>query len=302
MSSNCFEECEVCLGVEECGRCKEGFYLEGSMCRVCYATCKSCVGGLSTNCLSCPSDYLLNPDKTCRNYCAAGYYVDSQLKCVRCPYECEACNSPDQCIACIANMYLMDYQCLNFCPDKTWNDSGKCSFCDTKCKTCDGPAASNCLECADAYYSIDGVCTRCDEGTYYNEGQCKPCNSICKACVTSSACSECSEGKVLNESGECETQNCLDGYFKKAGVCMACPDLCTSCNDAEECDACVQGARIESRECKCLEGYNQAESGCCILYTLEKIENTQLVVRFDADLSSALERHEVMIALNTLTP
>ena len=73
---------------------------------------------------------------------------------------------------------------LNQCPcfESMYADStGTCQSCDPLCKTCLGPATSQCLSCADNAYFNETDCAECDSSSATCKGgtdtDCKTCNS-----------------------------------------------------------------------------------------------------------------------------
>eukprot|EP00357_Protocruzia_adherens_P030655 CAMPEP_0114986614 /NCGR_PEP_ID=MMETSP0216-20121206/8525_1 /TAXON_ID=223996 /ORGANISM="Protocruzia adherens, Strain Boccale" /LENGTH=1320 /DNA_ID=CAMNT_0002349071 /DNA_START=266 /DNA_END=4228 /DNA_ORIENTATION=- len=124
------------------GVCPDGTYADGSTCKNCHTTCKTCDGATATDCLTCETtDYWF------------GYYYAANKQCVR---EVE-------------------------CPTNTYRDGGQqCLSCHGDCATCSGPTNSDCLSCPSSKYLKTGgtgstatdPCVSCAQTHYLAKGEC----------------------------------------------------------------------------------------------------------------------------------
>lgn len=118
--------------------------------------------------------------------CAKRHYLDLvQDLCKPCNYDCMTCSLPDKCLTCDNNL-LQTKRRLNSlgrceCPmygfydDKNSEDI-VCQKCDSKCLTCNGPRAHDCLSCT-VGKQLDpfGFC-RCKNGYYEDSAGNCVCN------------------------------------------------------------------------------------------------------------------------------
>lgn len=89
--------------------------------------------------------------------CAKRHYLDIAADtCKPCRYDCMTCNGPDACLTC-DNALLQTKRKLNnsgkcICPSTGFYDDKNaenivCQKCSSKCLTCNGPRAFDCLTC-----------------------------------------------------------------------------------------------------------------------------------------------------------
>lgn len=127
--------------------CQDGYYMHDQRCLECDARCRTCVDSAS-KCQSCPEKLLLF-ENACYNRCPEGSFYNQQLyRCERCHGSCRTCRGIEQtdCVSCSAGRAYHINLCLESCPERYFNNSGRCDLCDQKCRSCEG-SASNCLEC-----------------------------------------------------------------------------------------------------------------------------------------------------------
>jgi len=89
----CNSPCKACTtsGNTNCSGCVDGYYLDGSVCKLCssvLANCRNCSN--STTCLECVDETF---------YISAG-------KCISCQSRCKDCNNSLTCIDCLDGKYL----------------------------------------------------------------------------------------------------------------------------------------------------------------------------------------------------
>ena len=120
----CLSPCETCYKTSvNCLTCIDNLFLDESTntCRTCHPLCNSCIGVLSTQCLSCkysPTIISISP-RTCS--CKENYYYDSDKKeCQACSPLCSSCFGPssNECYDCTKYEVEDDkYLCVSQCED-----------------------------------------------------------------------------------------------------------------------------------------------------------------------------------------
>jgi len=135
----CVSKCQtnsfINLSAGKCINCQ-------SPCNVCYndsTTCSTCIANISTpiwynyNCIS-------------EAQCPIGKFVNkANSSCNLCPSSCISCTSDVACTACQPTFTLYQGQCLDQCPNITYEDNRICLACQG-CNTCDG-GYINCTSC-----------------------------------------------------------------------------------------------------------------------------------------------------------
>ena len=159
--------------------CDLRFYDDGNpTCQPCDYTCRTCSGGLGSNCLTC--DFFKNrqhsgtsgTDGTCD--CLTSYFDDglNNEECVACHYTCYTCTGPNDndCILCDdANTFRTNDgsgHCI--CNHQYFDDLSNvsaCKPCHFSCATCDGLDDFDCLSC-DATRDQIGTTCICKDGYY----------------------------------------------------------------------------------------------------------------------------------------
>ena len=205
-----------------CIRCKDGYYLENSICYQCEGDCRKCLN--ATYCLEC-DEY---------SYVQEGECIRLNELIMKCE---QMMTSYDGCVKCKEGYYKS-------------NDGRNCLECDISCNSCinnDGEQA--CIECNDGYYrwstniklcknqseimnclniTKEG-CIKCEEGYYKTqENNCSLCPQECMSCSSENECSECIENYVLMKNGKCE-------YFENVEYCLKSKNsACIKCEDGYE--------------------------------------------------------------------
>ena len=233
--------------------CPVGYWgnSSSSKCELCYQapsetdpsqSCETCTGPESTNCASCSSGSFYHPpNNSCLLNCpSVGYWEDSSSNQCKPCYEytaasstnntCVTCSgsNSDNCLSCNSTTFLdsTTNRCVNICPDGYYGDTSEnlCKPCyeapspsdDTlkSCKTCSGPAASDCQSCNSGTYLYSGNNTclaECPEGWYRDE--------------TANTCNRCYQNLPPSTWGSCATctgplhnncQSCVDYFYNPA--------------------------------------------------------------------------------------
>jgi hypothetical protein len=128
-----------------------------SQCDKCASKCLSCQY-TSTNCISCPSNYMfikLSFDiNDCQPTCPSGYFGESSY-CYVCTFPCKNCLSSSKCITCIEGTFYhaSSSSCLLNCPTQSFYNYQNltCQSCKYPCFSCD-ENETNCLSCSNTTY------------------------------------------------------------------------------------------------------------------------------------------------------
>lgn len=95
----------------------------------------------------------------------------------------------------------------------------RCGPCDSKCESCTGPNADQCITCKSGYFELKGTChSKCPDFYYPDQKrhECLACPAGCVAC-NSTACHACDQNFSLNKKGRClktGSQQCQPGKNK----------------------------------------------------------------------------------------
>ena len=240
-SNNYWSRCLVCNEehdkLDQCKQCKEGYYLptdmENSYCYYCPNNCKSCEGtSYNTICKECYNGYILsggkclkecyignnrsckscnpNPGKINRCLdCNEGYYLpdnNNQEYCLKCPNNCQKCNSIDgyeNCTECSSGYHLVQTEVNQY--DYYYNP-----VYYHICKKCEIPGCKNykpnsniciCAECntpVEKQNKADNEIISCYDGCEIGElDKCKSCG------LKEGECGDCNNGYTLNRNGKC---------------------------------------------------------------------------------------------------
>lgn len=90
-------------------------YYENAHCHSCHSTCETCIGPTENDCLTCPSNLLLQNNK-CVNVCDVGYYMEAGV-CAKCLHTCTQCVSRMNCTVCVKGLQLQSGECRTTCAD-----------------------------------------------------------------------------------------------------------------------------------------------------------------------------------------
>ena len=122
-------------------------------CEVCDSTCDTCTDGGASDCLSCSSGLLLQPDKSCQASCIPGTYLNGNT-CEPCGTNCKTCDKTTQdCTECFSPFKLKvdtstcTENLSGECPVPYFNPPSSpetCERCFTGCVVCNGPSVSEC--------------------------------------------------------------------------------------------------------------------------------------------------------------
>ena len=168
-----------------------------AQCLDCDASCSTCDGSLSTNCLSCGGSLFLDAStNSCVSSCPSNTFINSSAQeCSVCHSTCTTCSgaSNTECLTCTLPYYYKSStsECViaSDCDSNSYADSAaaKCKNCDSTCATCSGSLPTNCYSCTGSlqFQSSTHTCiSSCPDGysDYLSSGSCLKCNSTCKTC------------------------------------------------------------------------------------------------------------------------
>ncbi len=257
----CPLNCQTCSSSTACTQCASGYTLfvqSGStICAPCTTSCRTCVEGQPSACLSCGAGFYLSGSTcvqcstnclTCTAAgcvsCIDGYFLTSAQTCSQnCILPCATCSTvtPNKCTSCIAGYSYNDVS--NTC-NQILTCTGGCSVCPLgfslsqgNCITC---TASQCQTCN---ATNPAQCFSCLPGFYLNpsNNSCTACSSSCATCLTGSGCLTCASGFTKIATAPITPS----GY-----QCVACNSPCSTCiNTADYCTSCVDGYQFFGWKC-----------------------------------------------------
>lgn len=267
--STCHPDCETCYGAfkTECHRCKNGYVMDINLecipeckigtylfnethCAPCVSGCAECLGPGYNNCTSCMPDTKMHIDMI---------YKENNL--ILSPGQDPETASK------IGESTRIDYHklCYPICkvgfyeiPGIGANGDGECHRCHGLCRGCEGPLATECLNCVGNMTFLPGnqSCT-CTEGYFIpgnikeeRGGYCEKCFSSCLLCNNpeENQCFKCKQSYYLKE-GRC-INDCGIGFYKEGlsegktqtgfERCLPCNPVCLNCNgpEVEDCLDC----------------------------------------------------------------
>ncbi|CAK67842.1 unnamed protein product, partial (macronuclear) [Paramecium tetraurelia] len=243
-------------------------------CLQCDASCLTCNGPLSSNCLSCDSTYREFYLSSC--LCPPGQFDVGQLECAKCHYSCFQCfdNTAEGCINCSIDFHLRVLKgntCK--CIDGYYDEPGssKCKKCSYKCETCE-EQAEKCLSCPlNQLRTFDSTTGCLCPGEYYDQQNviiCQKCHFKCKNCSaqTESSCLSCDplsyreiklqQCKCQPHYFEMEVQECASNYYAQLQFCSA---LCYECVDRlDNCTSCYDDRYLIGNKCQCASKFQGA--------------------------------------------
>lgn len=251
-------------------QCADGFafaVVSGkTVCSPCHASCTTCKGTATTDCLNCKGFLEFTTTGTCEcpwtpvngvcvqpkdnALCDANkFYLNNQ--CMPCHASCASCkgSSEYECLSCnkLSNRVLINLQAgvtigQCECRDGFFPNFDRCDACHPSCRECSGPAANQCTACYVSATLASGACT-CDSGFNFNPET--------RTCV-----------------------NCAANEFSAGGTCTACHSTCASCigPSQTDCTVCAGGfVQVPSTTsnvrvvCQCNPGnfYNGSACAAC---------------------------------------
>lgn len=163
------------------------------------------------------------------------------------------------CDSCKHFQIATSFECVETCPDGTYQNGDICHACPPHCTACsDSNSCTSCLP--NTYLLSSGSClSSCPTGTFAtSNGVCSSCHQSCLACNGSlnTDCIAClSQFLLVNQT--CVVRaliSCSVGeYFDyRSHECLSCHVTCASCisSDYNQCSSCYSGATLsQNRMC-----------------------------------------------------
>ena len=294
--SNCHSICSTCSypgSNTNCTSCKFPYYLQPASgaclqscptsyyankttlkCTACDASCSSCTGSGPDACLSCNTNYYLQPHSTsCRSTCPPGYHLKAGPNlCLPCDSRCSNCIGfrSTECIACNLGYYLQPSSsgissCRTICPAGYYPDptTSQCTPCSAACAICFDSTETNCTACTSGYYLSPNstVCSQSCPTGYWADATthtCAPCHEACSSCTgpSKSQCESCHPGYYLQwNSTKCLKGCVAPGYWPDplTNLCATCSAECKSCSGPfnTQCTSCNSGFFLQPHSTTC---------------------------------------------------
>lgn len=228
-------------------------------CISCDTSCKECIGGSNSDCISCSTPNLFSFGECLMN-CRSGTYSTGS-SCLNCDPSCLDCfgGNPEDCSSCSPPSFFFNSKCLPSCPSKTYKIGNSCNPCDTSCDECSGRGSSSCISCPFPNVLYQQTCIgTCPLTTYLDSRVCKDCDPNCQSCRGPGIgdCLSCPFNKLL-ENGTC-ADVCSSGMYRSGTECLKCDESCEQCSSglATGCLSCTSLRYLWNQECltKCPEG------------------------------------------------
>lgn len=250
--------------------CPLGQYFKDNKCNYC-VNCPICEDE-NGKCTQCNPGSFLTSKGTCQNECNDGQ-VKVEDECESCRFkDCKVCSAIDldSCLQCLDGKIMYNNQCIDNCPQKTYNyQDFRCLNCGENCASC--LDASSCVKCDSSFVLQGETCQNaCNKGFYSLDGVCVECGDSerCAKCDKDNkfVCKTCKLGYALL------LEKCVDdcgcGYYvkrtPKGDICAKCRENCNSCKDNLTCDRCDTGFILLNNKCvsKCPSSYALVGGEC----------------------------------------
>ncbi|KAL4512782.1 hypothetical protein ABPG72_017467 [Tetrahymena utriculariae] len=151
-----------------------------------------------------------------------------------------------------------------------------CLSCDPSCLDCQGPLATDCIQCFKGYQLIGGECKKCDLNNKQfldNNNICLDCDKSCQTCIgTATNCTQCIDGLSFFPDGSCQLCDKNNGfYFLENKDCKKCDNHCKQCTDSKKCTVCESNFSLINGKCLnhlCEDGtfLNEKTNKCDLCY------------------------------------
>ncbi|KCV70869.1 TKL protein kinase [Fonticula alba] len=254
--------CEPALllapGADACvPACPPGSWANGESCQPCDLSCRTCVGGESTECTGCDVGLELLDSApgvgTCVSGCGDGQFRDPVSgQCVPCAPACATCNGPTDrdCWRC-KDALLQDDGCVQHCATRHVAVNGRCLPCHASCAACTGVRSTECTTCLGGLLALapGPLPVRCVEacpvGYNTSDSGCTACRDHCATCPSApGTCAQCERGWFLDQAACVDA--CPGGTFSMGSLCAGCHETCATCFglEADQCLACGASAPL----------------------------------------------------------
>ncbi|EAR97832.2 hypothetical protein TTHERM_00277170 (macronuclear) [Tetrahymena thermophila SB210] len=180
-----------------------------------------------------------------------------QINSLKCHSNCNTCfgESEQQCLSCKENDRLLNYECINICPeDQEWDyEKLQCRNIVFELKT------MYCNYCISGQFCYKGSCLdSCEEGfstqVVENQVVCEKCQQNCQSCISTDLCLRCQSPFKL-QNGKCVSE-CESGfYLNNSSYCQKCHSSCSSCigNKFNQCLSCSISSILQDGKCQKIE-------------------------------------------------
>ena len=175
----------ACTPSVECSQCNAGYYYNNvtHACAACDASCQTCSGPSSSQCLACNTGFVLTSG-ACSS-CATGYHAVTVSGALTCP-SCSAVSTG--CIVCTSGS---SSQCTE-CDTGYGLNGGACTLCSTGQLTDGFTPCHSCGHCGSAC-NASVECSSCNTGFFYG---------------SSHACSSCLSWRCFIRLIPCDFRRC----------------------------------------------------------------------------------------------
>ena len=272
LNTTCHPTCLTCFGSSstQCLTCNSSYstYISSNSSCLCKYGLNSTATNSNSGCAryqQCDSSYIVTRtvvssqiiNQVCRCPSGKGRDISTPLnqyvcKTCACLYGCEE-NNHRSCL-CNSTDFITLYGYGYF-----YNaSSGNCTRCHQSCKTCVGPANTDCLSCSTTT-NLDpnrppGTCVYLPTPPITAN-----CHITCMTCLQTqniSACASCAPGMSLRE-GRCVCDSPAQFLNLTTGRCQSCSKNCLSCTENNtECVSCKTDMVLntDNRTCSCPPG------------------------------------------------
>ncbi|KAI0303293.1 insulin-like growth factor binding protein [Multifurca ochricompacta] len=245
-------KCDAVQSVTNSGTvCPDGSFSNGASCQPCSASCSTCSGSTSNECIVCGNGQF-SLGGSCvptdgNGVCAGSSMIANNNKheCDSCPAKCTSCGIPNfnvastinqlQCKGCLPGFVLSNGLCVESCPSGTFlspRDNLTCTPCSSQCSTCVG-ASDFCLACNGGQLASGGKCvSSCPSNAINTAATCTTCHPDCATCSGTSfnQCTSCPPNRLVLSNGRClPTCSKTEFFDRTSGSCQPCDSSCSSC-------------------------------------------------------------------------
>ncbi len=94
--------------------------------------------------------------------------------CELCPSSCLTCLNSTNCLTCINELFLLNNQCVEECPDDYYLSNQECLPCHPICNKCKGPTEDDCKSCSKGFEfdEKEKKCLNlCPNGNYFDQNE-----------------------------------------------------------------------------------------------------------------------------------
>ena len=251
--------------------CPDSKYHDTFRCLDCDASCATCLGPRSRDCLTCALGARRSGALCLRDCQAGSFYDDALADCSSCDPMCANCNgTASACTSCNRLYFGASYQdavvlhgsvCLTACPVGTFATAGRtCEPCHPTCAACvSGSSATDCSACAGDLqpYKHGSQCVAsCPAGFVPSGNECVACHASCASCSApgeATACTAChptAAARYLQQNASAAVSACVSTCTlaatyadDAANACLPCNTTCSTCMGPSACTKCANASQ-----------------------------------------------------------